>query len=211
MVETYIKGSIRKEVLRPVNLVIPIRLKFTGVISNTRHILAAARPGALLKPSAFYIKKFNTNNAASTTATIQLVGNLIKVGDTTPQWFVLSEPRPSATGNVLPDKINDITSAAGGATDVSIFSNPLLGNVFAEIGLDVAGGTAAQDTEIELEVGIIGFEIGSFEEFTEPTKTADYGKISLGQDIKIDINDPNGTYVLKGAPATVATASIYNY
>ncbi len=211
MVDTYIKGSIRKEVLRPVNLVIPINIKFTGVISNTRYILAAARPGAILKPSAFYIKKLNTNNAASTTATIQLVGNLIKPGDTTPQWFVLSNARPAATGKVLPDKIDDVTSVAGGATNVSIFSNPLLGNVFAEIGLDVVGGTAVQDTEIELEIGIIGFEIGSFEEFSEPTKTVEYGKIGLGQDVKIDVNDPNGTYVLKGTPATAITASIYNY
>jgi hypothetical protein len=140
---------------------------------------------------------------------------LIKPGDTTPKWFVLSAARTSATGYVLPDKIDDLTAAAGGSTDVSIFSNPLLGNVFAEIGLDVAGGVgtglSAQDTEIELEIGIIGFEIGSFEEFTEPTKTADYGKISLGKDVKIDVNDPNGTYVITGAPATVVTASIYNY
>lgn len=211
MVDTYIKGSIRKEVLRPVNLVIPIHIKFTGQISNTRYILAAARPGAILKPSAFYIKKIKTNNADSTTATVQLVGNLIKPGGTTPNWLVLSDAESAAAGKVLPDTVGEITSAAGAATDVSIFSNPLLGNVFAEIALDVAGGTVAQDTEIELEVGVIGFEIGSFEEYVEPAKTVEYGKIALGQDVKIDVNDPNGTYVLKGAPATAVTASIYNY
>lgn len=207
---TYVKGNITKKVWRPVELTVPFYIKFNGVIPNTRYELAVSRPGAVIKAAIPYIKTFTTNGATSTTATIQLVGDLRQTGATAAGWLGLTAAVAGATGFVLPDTVSDIGANGGLTTNISAFAQYPLGGVYDKIAVDVAGGTSAQDTIIEGELHIVAFELVA-EDSIEPVKTVEYGRIGLGNAVNIDIADTNGPLVLVGSAATAATATIYNF
>lgn len=207
---TYVKGNVSKKILRPVELTVPFYIKFNGVIPNTRFELAVSRPGAVIKAGIPYIKKFTTNNVTSTTATIQLVADARQIGADTATWVGLTAAVAGDTGFVLGDTNSDFGAASVTGTKINAFSQYTLGGAYDKIALDVLGGTSAQDTIIEGEVHITGFEFVS-EDSIEPVKTVEYGRIGLGSAVQIDITDTNGPIVLVGTAATAATDTIYNY
>lgn len=207
---TYVKGNVVKKVWRPVELCIPFYIKFNGVLTNTRFELATSRPGGVIKSALPYIKTFTTNGVTSTTATIQLVGDLRQVGESSASWLGLTAAVAGATGYVLPDTVGDIGSATGIASKISAFSQYPLGGVYDVIALDVAGGTSAQDTIIEGELHVVALELVA-EDSIEPVKSVEYGRIGLGNSVQIEKSDANGPLVLVGTAASATTDNIYNY
>lgn len=207
---TYVKGNVSKKILRPVELTVPFYIKFTGVLANTRFELAVSRPGAVLKAGLPYIKTFTTNGATSTTATIQLVADARQVGQDSATWLGLTAAVAGATGYVLGDTSADFGAASITTTKINAFSQYTIGGVYDKIALDVAGGTISQDTIIEGEVHITGFEYVS-EDSIEPVKNVEFGRIGLGAAVQIDKADTNGPIVLVGSAASAATDTVYNY